>query len=726
LAPIDTRPLAAGFRSIEGAAEALVAERERAASLSDRIRFARHAGKFKVDIEDAIANLDPLAADYETKVREAAEGLAGAAIENAQFQTSEGRQLFEAEITTRVELSVRNAARVRRDALERQALVEFDDLSSELQNTVLGNPGQAEVILAENRARIDALAGSLAPEVRAKAMAALEESVLLATAEGLAMKGQFQAAMDFLRSAQTARIDPDILRNMERRIVELKQRSEVEFMRAAAKDLAELRYKVVTGAAGPEEIAAAEKRGLFINRPEMKWDLLLAFQAEQDRRLAKEAKKLSILGAVAKGSPAAEDPKPERALSSYPISNKDVDLAWEAMAGEGADPEDPAVLLPFVKEVGNIPGKVRNLMRAAAITDDPVQLSRAARLHDAIMAVNPNLDTDANERVELVRTLAEVFNGDYGQASRRVMDAEREMGAKTVSQKNTIVADASRGIDWAAEVASVLDGQNPEAEQVLREAFTSLIRIGATKEGALSAAKSVLIRRGFGKTAVGGVSSVQNFVPENWLPEAAKSLPTSLRVQYVEEEIEGLLKSAGIEPMDTADIRVVTGGSMAPKWRLRMDDAAQRLLKIEGVPQPIVEVLTPYGFYAPVKNSDGVTVRWRPPTDDEFRSSGVYHQIIENVAAGGGAEEIRARTLRGEPPRILPPQLRGRGDVLRIVGGPSGVSSIENEMLALYDELEEDGVLDDELIEIIEAHGRDPDKWPKVREAVNAHLARRR
>lgn len=648
-----------GLSAAVVAADRLMAEKEAADRLSDQLTLAKAVSELQTGLAKRAMDLDPLSPNYEDEIRRAGEELRA----NVDFVNKEFAERYSIAASAAVEDAVLAAAKTRKAALYKQADVVWKEHENRLLNEIVANPAAAEAIIARHKTVTDTLAAGLEPSKRSAKLAALQDGAVLAVAEGLARSGKYLEALRFIRSDAASGVDPDVLVGAERRIVEIESRNRAEWLRATAAKVEDLEYRLYTGEATHTDIATAVAQGLYNGREGT---------LTQHRLIAERVR------AAAAEQEIKQRDKAERMLAGapegYPKDRKEADALFEYLHGS-EDPETAlASAIMFSTKTGFLPSRYRDRIMAAEAANDPEYVAAMASLDDRIRASNPTVDTGAGDRLIIVQELAAIYGGDYVKAARDL--ADRGIGGKTVNQINTRANDAFKraSISWSKKAQEAFGVDDPRLVDALERRARRLFIMTDDVDQAVRAAIRSLQREGWAVSAIGGGKTVQKAAPETLLPPLSRLLTPEQRAAVIDADIQQLLAAHNIVLPDKLPEWIPPD---TPKYRVAED---QRL-----------EVLNDYGFYEPVRTTDGAIVRWRPPNDAEFRQSPIVSELLSRsldtvrVVAPRSVDGVEPAWRRNVLALRLAEQFDPDGD------GIVTLSNDDANNLALIDELEEAG-----------------------------------
>lgn len=617
LESVEFSPLVRGVGAIATAAQAVANEAEENERIADRLRLAKAASEFQIELAKRLEELDPLSPTYEADVRRMAEEARSLIAERTTFSFQDTSQRFDIETMAGIEKAVLDASRVRRAALYKKAEADWKDHEARILNEIIRNPDQAESIIERHRTTTQSLLMSIDPAKRATFEAALKDGAVLSVAEGLARSGKFKAAIAFLRSDSASGVDPDVLIGAERRVIELENRARQEQLRATAALVEELEGKIRLGQATEQDIAAAAAKGVYINREGLQTAhryMLMEVnrrKEEEQRRLLEKTQKLN-----------------ERAPEGYPANQDEADKIWKFRHGEVSDPEERLQLaVEFSVQTGYLPSEYRRSIKAAETANDPEYLAAMARLDAVIRDGNPAADTGSGDRILAVQDLATVYGGDYVRAAKDVLD--RGLNNKTVNRRNTEVAEALKAVPaeaWTTLAEREFRSTDPRLVTMLQDRAKRLYTILGDMPQAMRLAAVAIAREGWGITRVGKGEAFQQYAPEQLMPPTARLLPPNLVTEIIDEEVRGLLSQHGIQLPESLPSWIEKG---TPIYRLVVDKEGRR--DSMGEVRPRLEILNAYGVYEPVRLEDGSFVRWRPPNDGELRAHPKVVEIFQTA-----------------------------------------------------------------------------------------------
>lgn len=617
LESIEFGPLVRGLGAAAAAAQSVAQEAEENERMADRLRLAKAASEFQIEVSKRLDALDPLSPTYETDARQAAEEARSAILERTVFSFQDTGQRFDIETTAGIEQAVIGAARLRRQALHKKAEVDWKDHEARLLNEIISNPTAAEAVIEKHRASTEALLASMDPTRRSAFEAALKDGAVLSVAEGLARNGRFQEAIRFLRSDAASGVDPDVLIGAERRVIEQENRARQEQLRATAGLVEEIEFKIRTGQATEQDIAAATAKGVYANRPGLQSShrfMLLEHQRKKEEQEKKVTDKVEKLN--------------NRDPGGYPSSQNEADDIWKARHGGIEDPNERLKMaVAFSVQTGYLPNEYRRTIKAAETVNDPEYLAAMARLDATIREGNPMADTGSGDRILAVQDLAAVYGGDFARAAKDVID--RNINSKTVNRRNTEVAEAIKAVPaeaWSTLAEREFGSTDPRLVNMLQDRAKRLFLILDDMSQAMRLSAVAIAREGWGTTRVGKGKGLQQYAPERLMPPLARVLPPNLVTEVIDDDVTSLLGQLGIQLPDTLPSWVERD---TPLYRLVVDKEGKG--DTVGDVRPRLEVLNVYGIYEPIRLADGSFVRWRPPNDGELRANPKVAELLRTA-----------------------------------------------------------------------------------------------
>lgn len=665
----------------------------------DALRSVEVEGEFERSTDEALAELNPLDADYSDQVREIYRQASEDAAVTADFVTPQAEADLAINLTARSEGAITAAQLLRRETLEKEALrllrVAQDDVFAKIRQ----DPDGTAAYLAEFARKAGKVNESISPELLPALAEAFADQALIAQAEGLAQAGRFDEARALLDENQ-GELTPQIFRNAKGRIRTIENDLRADQNAATDGIVADLEIKILkTVTAGGDldemekEVEAAKTAGLFENREQTRVRLVRMIERARRAQQQNLADRLAVQQKLLTGEGLA--------------TKKEATLAWD-MAVEQLDPEvsvdevlDRAAL--FAAETGWLPPRLAQQIKNAERVEDPTLLAAGAQVYDRIVERAPEAVgvAEIGPRVGLTSAIVERIPGSTYESAADLVQTKlpdeqelvRRRAQFTIDFEDLDSFDAIRSIDG---FGGGFFGDDVVISQRVADTYESTLRLLYDMHGqadiAQKAAERIFQQR-FSVSEVGGVEHVVEFAPERHLPGAANHhLAREQKTPVINDLVLDWIEDQGIEIPPSVigaegsgkpvipggvseDLLAAIGGprqsnivdtSGIPAFTLIADDRTKRDIQ-QGLP-PTWEVR--------VRNTFGVLVppfvgpeanRFRMPSIEALQETPVYQGIVRGVDEGRAArkaqqqrrEEKINRKQKAVPKGDRPPEETG-------------------------------------------------------------------
>ncbi|NBB92187.1 MAG: hypothetical protein GVY32_03340 [Gammaproteobacteria bacterium] len=632
---------------------------------ADRLKANKREQEFLTQLQQATAELDPLADDYDAQVETAINETIEATKAETEFRTGEVQSRFAARLENLGQAQVREAFSAREAALNDQALRDYDEQRQQLMANIAADPQGADVFLAE-----------FAADVRETYAGVLDQSQLETLAKETAENALVQEALGFAEAGnmRTARaviddnagdLDPSMARSAKATIRGIESRKRAEFARATAGELADIRI-AVSRAETPEEIAAARERvndanerGLFRGRQGTRAQLTIGLDKQQE---------------AAREEAAAREDRNNRYLSGTgAVDQRDADAMWEEVTanatgeGEQLDPQQTIdMVADFAQQTGFVPSPIKqNLQRAERMLGEQ-QLAFAAQQYQTIRNVAPQVDVGLDKGSAVRQTAALVDIGTFD------THAEAATYLANLSTRDQNVRKARRdAFEEEAGVEDLTDAQiagrinlNPLGTRVpggrqvvqlpegARQEYVNTFKQNYLVSGDVDAAQAATdkyFQERWGVSRITGQDQAMRHPPERFVPNFDSLLERpEVRTRLIQDDLRQSLEDANIrvagEDVEADDL---------PRFSLQADERTEAEVAAGEVPT--------YRVYARDEAAGGamlpVTVirrdgaiepmRYTPPsTKQEVTSSQAWRDAVDRESER--IEQMRERRLNRE------------------------------------------------------------------------------
>lgn len=617
---------------------------------ADRLKANKREQEFLTRLQQATADLDPLADDYDAQVETTINETIEATKAETEFRTSEIRSRFDARLEGLGQAQVREAFAAREQALNEQALRDYDEQRQQLMADIAADPANASVYLAEFTADINDTYAGVLDQGQLEALAnETAENALVQEALGFAEQGNMRAARQVIDD-NAGDLDPATVRSAKASIRGIESRKRAEFARATAGEIADIRIQV-SRATNPEDIAAARERindaserGLFRGRQGTRAQLTIGLDQQQ--------------AAVREQAAAREDRNNRYLNGTGAVDQRDADAMWtEVMANatEDGGPLDPQqtvdMVADFAKQTGFVPSQIKQNIQRAERTQNEQQLALAAQQYQTVRNVAPQVDVGLGKGSIVRQTAALVEAGTFETHA----EAATYMANLSTRDQNVRKARADTFED-AAGVEDLSDAQiagrlnlNPLGTRVpggrqavqlpagVRREYINTFEQNYLVSGDVDAAQAATdkyFQERWGVSRITGEDQAMRHPPERHVPMFDSLLERpEVRTQLIQDDLRMSLEEA--------DIRVAGEDVEA-------DDLPQFMLQAD-------------------ERTDAEVAAGEPPT---------YRVYARDEAAGGAMLPVTIIRRNGsvEPMRYTPPTTRQQ-----VTSSPAWRAAVERE-----------------------------------------------
>jgi len=522
-------------------------------SARDAIVAAEASGAADRRMAEAVADMDPLAADFEQTLRERLEGVREEVLGETEFATAETRQALELSLTRGVQLSLNSALSDRRTRLEDEAVRKRGEALDTALASVRQDPGNAELFAQEFQRRAQAFNAAIPPERRRALAESDSDQLIMAEIEGLALGGRLEEARALTNSTQ-GQIGTEAFRFMKRRITEIENNKRSDFLSGTAAQVQDIRIGVVDAQSVGElrllrnRVETLRAGGFFRGREEMAGSLIREIETKRQRLVDGQKDLQEALGKF-RGGTGLDD-------------QDEADLVWQQVATRLED-ATPERLLDhvgeFTAEAGFLPTAFKRLVENAERTDDPEVLASGARIYDRVKQTGlESIDTGANERGSRVRLASAVVGlqgVSYEDAARTVNDslpdsvtlkARREQFDADFGDFDA--RDFLRSKDAIPEAILGVFGETARIPAPAAVDFEKMLRLHYELTGDPAVAEEAALKRFqevYGATRIGGQLRMAKMPAERFFPGALnRDLDDEEKAAVLEGDITRFLEVA--------------------------------------------------------------------------------------------------------------------------------------------------------------------------------------
>lgn len=633
-------------RVVEGQIQLDQANRRTAES----IKASETLSTAELQANEALSALDPLADDYDDQVSTIIEEQVNSRFAGLGLQDEEIRARANSSARILAQKAKVGATAARTAALERQLVSKYEDFATLALNQIEEDPAAYDDALARLSSQSGILLSSLPTEVREQAAENFADAAVIARANGMARAGDTDGALKFLDDAGDG-VDPNKLYAARNQIYGERNRQKSERLRATQRQVANLEIGIIDGKISRDDIAAADRNGLYEGREEQRVQHIRMVEARDKATRAAETVTQDYLGQIAAGG-----------NDGWTQSN--VNEAYQALAEDAIASGEPVtiaqVATEFISMTGRVPTPVRNRVKTAETSSDPNRLAEAAQLVQSVQALRPGVSIGQGDRIETILSIARTegvgISGAAIQVANSTRSPEEIEGAKVVVEaqlKNARFTPAeSLAEEFGVDVGSLPAALVADFDSMVRRRMATL---SVTPDAAISSAAESL-KKQYGNSQIGGVTRVQKYSPESMLPTlGAVNLDAPARRKLIEGEVLGKLKELGITPgiipgFEGRDGEEVIDTSGYPPFTLETDKQTAAEIAAGKPPSYEVRVRTSWGgasgIYMPAPLEGGGTLRYILPTRDQMMADPKIQELVKESTKRAGSIGIPGTSWR--------------------------------------------------------------------------------
>ncbi|WP_299444684.1 hypothetical protein [uncultured Rhodospira sp.] len=286
--PTVPQPNPISFDAIASNLKSVAMQMHQQTVQKDKLRSLTAEAEFRQKAETSLAELDPLASNYETQANTILSEVSQEAVSSAGIETAMEQERLSSVLKARSAGLMADAAENRRKALERESLRQREQAVNGTLAQIMQDPAGADVYLAEHRAAAERYNASISPEVQRELAMDFAEQAINAEAVGYAENGDLRAATRIVE--QNAEVlGPDGILKIKRHIRSVEARQRQEYLRATASTLADIQIDLMD-ANSQEALDAIESRveqahraGMFSGREGARVSMFQAIRRQREQ-----------------------------------------------------------------------------------------------------------------------------------------------------------------------------------------------------------------------------------------------------------------------------------------------------------------------------------------------------------------------------------------------------------------------------------------------------------
>lgn len=634
----------------------------------DKLKSVEIEERFKRNVDERNAKLNPLDNDFEEQVSNVVEEERAAATEaaNDTFGTQSEMDALQLLLKTQGEGLKTLASTFRRSAISKRGIALYEAASDEVLAQVREDPDGADLFVDAFKEKVKRLGAGVPPLALAKMALEFADDAIFAQVEGLALQRRFEEARA-LSDDEAGEFPPERFRTLKRRIREIETQARADDLIANADELADIDIAtidaqnvgdlevqrerveeardagVLTPGQAAARIAAIASRGRsLIKAGKQREEAVKAFLENRvtDRKQADLVNEILIERARARAEAKGEELTPDAALKITVNANA---------------------------RMGILAGTDRSDIDVAGVTNDPATLERGILVAQAYSKGAPSVDLNEKPQLTIARVYSELLGMTPEKAAQFTIS--RVPDQATRKQRTEEFAELTAELDVEERIQDdVLETGFFESDAVVsakaQEDYLKIFNARYLFTGDEDVAKEAAIRdfrRVYGITRAGtGIARVVKNPPERMLPAAVlQNLDPDMATQLINEDVNANIKRIFFLPTTPEGAIAPPGPEATPEELLR-----QTLLIEAGVPTEwvLADTGVPGTYEVRFLNSEGVmapfvdpvtgeSFKYTVPTIDEMDDIPSFKRLKEEQkrAFDLRREMIEARKLGTEP-----------------------------------------------------------------------------
>ena len=634
----------------------------------DKLKSVEIEERFKRNVDERNAKINPLDADFEEQVSNVVEEERAAATETANdtFGTQSELDALQLLLKTQGEGLKTLASTFRRSAISKEGVRMYEEASDGVLAQISADPDGADLFVDAFKEKVKRLGAGVPPLTLAKMALEFADDAIFAQVEGLALQGRFQEARA-LADDEAGEFSSERFRTLKRRVREIEANARADDLVANADEVADIDI-ATTDASNVGDLEVLRER---VEAARDDGILTPAQAADATSKIASRGRSLI------KGGKKREEAV-KAFLENRVTDRKQADLVNEILIerararaeakGEELTPEAALrVTVAANARMGMVAGTDREDVDVAGVTNDPATLERGIVVAQAYSKDAPGVDLNEKPQLTIARVYAELLGMTPEKAAQFTIS--RVPDQATRKQRTEEFAELTVELDVEERIQDdILETGFFESDAVVsakaQEDYMKIFNARYLFTGDEDVAKEAAIRdfrRVYGITRVGtGVARVVKNPPERMLPAAVlQNLDPDMVTQIINEDVSANIKRIFFLPTTPEGAIAPPGPGATPEELLR-----QALVIEAGVPTEwvLADIGTPGTYEVRFLNIEGVmapfvdpktgeSLKYTVPTVDEMDNIPSFKRLKDEQKRAFDIRNdmIEARKLGTEP-----------------------------------------------------------------------------